>query len=211
MAEALFRQWFVDSDYSCKVSDLIEIQNGYAFKSKDFKDVGVNGVIKIKNISGNIVDIYNCDFIDELVASQIGSRFVVETGDILFAMTGAEIGKMGIVPQTERKLLRNQRVGIFKEKYNGSRFLAYLQLKSDYGQDYIDNTATGSAQPNISSSGIVNCDFPNISKEQIIIYSEQLSSLFAKIIFNLGQIRTLEKMRDTLLPKLMSGEVRVAI
>lgn len=211
MAEALFRQWFVDSDYSCKVSDLIEIQNGYAFKSKDFKDVGVNGVIKIKNISGNIVDIYNCDFIDELVASQIGSRFVVETGDILFAMTGAEIGKMGIVPQTERKLLLNQRVGIFKEKYNGSRFLAYLQLKSDYGQDYIDNTATGSAQPNISSSGIVNCDFPNISKEQIIIYSEQLSSLFAKIIFNLGQIRTLEKMRDTLLPKLMSGEVRVAI
>ena len=124
-------------------------------------------------------------------------------------MTGAEIGKMGIVPQTEQKLWLNQRVGLFKETYNGSRFLAYLQLKSDYGQDYIDNTATGSAQPNISSSGIVNCDFPNISEEQIIIYSNQISSLFAKIVFNLDQIRTLKKLRDALLPKLMSGEVRV--
>ena len=209
MAETLFRQWFVDSEYSCTVSDLIEIQNGYAFKSKDFKDVGVNGVIKIKNISGSIVDINNGDFIEESLANKIDSRFVIETGDILFAMTGAKIGKMGIIPQTERKLWLNQRVGLLREKYNGSRFLAYLQLKSDYGQDYIGNTATGSAQPNISSSGIVNCDFPMISKEQIINYSKQLSPLFAKTIFNLGQIRTLEKLRDTLLPKLMSGEVRV--
>jgi len=211
MAETLFRQWFVDSEYSCKVSDLIEIQNGYAFKSKDFKDVGVNGVIKIKNISGNVVDIYSCDFIEDLVANQTDSRFVIETGDVLFAMTGAEIGKMGIVLQTERKLWLNQRVGLFKEKYNGSRFLAYLQLKSDYGQDYIDNTATGSAQPNISGSGIENCEFPKITENQIKKYSKKLLCLYEKVIFNLGQIRTLEKLRDTLLPKLMSGEVRVKL
>ena len=209
MAETLFRQWFVDCDNSCTISDLIEIQNGYAFKSKEFKDVGVNGVIKIKNISENIVDIYNCDFIEELVANQTDSRFVIKTGDILFAMTGAKIGKMGIVLQTERKLWLNQRVGLLKEKYNGSRFLAYLQLKSDYGQDYIDNTATGSAQPNISGTGIENCEFPKITENQIKKYSEKLLCLYEKVIFNLGQIRTLEKLRDTLLPKLMSGEVQV--
>ena len=211
IAETLFRQWFVDCDYSCTISDLIEIQNGYAFKSKDFKDVGVNGVIKIKNISENIVDIYNCDFIEESVANQTDSRFVIKTGDILIAMTGAKIGKMGIVPQTERKLWLNQRVGLLKEKYNGSRFLAYLQLKSDYGQDYIDNTATGSAQPNISGIGIENCEFPKITEKQIKEYSEKLLCLYEKVIFNLGQIRTLEKLRDTLLPKLMSGEVRVRV
>jgi len=115
----------------------------------------------------------------------------------------------GIVQQTERKLWLNQRVGLFKEKYNGSRFLAYLQLKSDYGQDYIDNTATGSAQPNISGTGIENCEFPKIAENQIEEYSEKLLCLYEKVIFNLGQIRTLEKLRDTLLPKLMSGEVRV--
>ena len=131
------------------------------------------------------------------------------SGDVLFAMTGAEIGKMGIVLKTTRKLWLNQRVGLFKEKFEGARFLAFLQLISDFGQDYIENTATGSVQPNISSHGITNCDFPHISKEHAMEYSTLLSEMFAKIIFNLGQTRTLEKLRDTLLPKLMSGKVRV--
>ena len=122
-------------------------------------------------------------------------------------MTGAKIGKMGIIPKTDSSLWLNQRVGLFIEKYKGSRFLAYLHLKSEYGVDYIENTATGSAQPNISGTGIENCEFPNITKAQIIDYSEQLSSFYNKIIFNLGQIKTLEKLRDSLLPKLMNGEI----
>ncbi len=128
----------------------------------------------------------------------------------MFAMTGAEIGKMGIVPKTRRKLWLNQRVGLFKEKFEGARFLAFLHIISDFGQDYIENTATGSAQPNISSTGITNCDFPHISKEHAMEYSTLLSEMFAKIIFKtIGQIHNLEKLRDTLLPKLMSGKVRV--
>ena len=91
------------------------------------------------------------------IVENMDNRFVISSGDILFAMTGARIGKMGIVPKTNRKLWLNQRVGMLNEKCPGSRFLAYLQLKSDFGQDYIENTATGSAQPNISSIGIVNC------------------------------------------------------
>lgn len=211
MAETLFRQWFVDSECTCKVSDLIQIQNGYAFKSKDFQELGTNGVIKIKNISGDIVDIYKSDFVSELVADKLDLRFSISSGDILFAMTGAEIGKMGIVPETKRKLWLNQRVGLFKEKFPGSRFLAYLQLKSEYGQDYIENTATGSAQPNISSDGILNCGFPEISEKDTVSFSEKISPLFNKVIGNLGQIYSLEKLRDTLLPKLMSGEVRVDV
>ncbi|HIP83574.1 MAG TPA: restriction endonuclease subunit S, partial [Desulfocapsa sulfexigens] len=54
-----------------------------------------------------------------------------------------------------------------------------------------------------------SCEFPKFSDDEIKEYSEQLGLLFDGIIFNLGKIRTLEKLRDTLLPKLMSGEVRV--
>ena len=170
MAETLFRQWFIEErDYTNKVSDLIGLQNGYAFKSKDFLEDGINRVIKIKNISGGIVDIYNSDFLLDDVAKQVDSKFNISSGDILFAMTGAEIGKMGIVPKTTQKLLLNQRVGLFKEKFKGARYLAYLQLKSEYGQDYIENTATGSAQPNISTSGIENCGFPKIDRNKIIL------------------------------------------
>ncbi len=209
MAETLYETWVFEKEFDSTIKDLIDIQNGYAFKSKSFQDIGSHRVLKIKNISGCIVDIQTTDYVSDEIVSNLDKRFEIKTGDILFAMTGAKIGKMGIIPQTEYSLWLNQRVGLFKEKYKGARFLAYLHLKSNFGIDYIENTATGSAQPNISGTGIVNCEFPKFSEQQIREYSEQLNLLFGKVIFNLGQIRVLEKLRDTLLPKLMSGEVRV--
>lgn len=209
IAETLHESWFADRDLNSRISDLIELQNGYAFKSKSFQGLGENRVLKIKNISGGIGDIETTDFVSKEIAETLDEKFLVSTGDILFAMAGAKIGKMGIIPKTEYKLWLNQRVGLFKERYYGSRFLAYLHLKSDYGKDYIDNTATGSAQPNISGTGIENCEFPEINEQEIIEYSAQLAPLFEKLIFNLGQIQKIESIRNILLPKLMSGEVRV--
>lgn len=209
MAETLYDAWFEESDFTNRVSDLIDLQNGYAFKSKSFQDFGEDRVLKIKNISGGIVDIETTDFVSHETVENLDEKFSISTGDILFAMTGAKIGKMGIIPKTDYKLWLNQRVGLFKEKYYGSRFLAYLHLKSDYGKDYIENTATGSAQPNISGTGIENCEFPEISEEEIIDYSNQLAPLYKKVIFNLGQIQKLEALRNTLLPKLMSGEISI--
>lgn len=209
MAETLYDAWFEESDFTSRVSDLIDLQNGYAFKSKSFQDFGEDRVLKIKNISGGIVDIETTDFVSRETVENLDEKFSISTGDILFAMTGAKIGKMGIIPKTDYKLWLNQRVGLFKEKYYGSRFLAYLHLKSDYGKDYIENTATGSAQPNISGTGIENCEFPEVSEQEIIDYSNQLAPLYEKVIFNLGQIQKLEALRNTLLPKLMSGEIRI--
>jgi len=209
MSETLFRQWFVEEDNDDTISQLISIQNGYAFKSKDFRENGIHGVIKIKNISDGIIDIEKTDFIENEIAKSAQERFKIRTGDILIAMTGAEIGKLGIIPKTNKNLWLNQRVGLLKEKFRGSKYLAYLQLKSEFGQDYIENTATGSAQPNISGTGIENCGFPKLSEKQIKEYSYQIGELFEKVIFNLGQIKTLTELRDMLLPKLMSGEIRV--
>lgn len=58
--------------------------------------------------------------------------------------------------------------------------------------------------------------FNDINKTEIVILGEKpmkrgieiISSMFEKMTKNSFQIRTLEKLRDTLLPKLMSGEVR---
>ena len=124
-------------------------------------------------------------------------------------MTGAEIGKLGIIPNNTKSLWLNQRVGLVVEKYVGTKYLAYLHLKSDFGQDYIENTATGSAQPNISGLGIEKCGFPKLKEEEIICMSKQIESLYEKIVFNLGQIHTIANKRNYLLPKLMSGEIKV--
>lgn len=210
MAETLFRKWFVEDANNGTLEQFISIQNGYAFKSKDFQSSeGKNRVIKIKNISGGIVNVDNTDFIDAKVASSIQKRFKLTEGDIIIAMTGAEIGKLGIIPKTKNNLWLNQRVGLLSEKYKGSKYLAYMQLKSDFGQDYIENTATGSAQPNISGIGIEKCGFPVLLEVQIKEYSIQIGELYDKVNSNISQIRFLSQLRDTLLPKLMNGEVRV--
>lgn len=211
MAETLFRQWFVDLEFNSTINDVTDVLNGYAFKSAEFSSEGTNHVIKIKNIGGSSVNIYDCDRISEHTANKTNNKFKVCAGDILFAMTGAELGKMGIVGQTDKSLWLNQRVANIKDKVEGSRYLAYLALKSDLGQDFILNIASGSAQPNISGIDISRCPFPAISKEHIKEKSVGLKKLFDKLIHNLGQISVLNTTRDTLLPKLMSGQVIVNI
>ncbi len=209
MAETLFRQWFDNKECDGEISQLISIQNGYAFKSSDFKEIGEQGVLKIKNISDGVIDIQNTDFINASVSANTPERFNVTTGDVLIGMTGAEIGKLGIVPKINKSLWLNQRVGLLREKYPGAKYFAYIQLKSEFGQDYIENTATGSAQPNISGTGIEGCGFPSVDEETIRESCKQIAPFYKKLVFNLGQMQALEKLRDNLLPKLMSGEVRV--
>ncbi|EAH9415866.1 restriction endonuclease subunit S [Campylobacter lari] len=209
LAQTLFVNWFKDKEFDSTIGDFISIQNGFAFKSKDFIDYGDNGVIKIKNISNGIVDIVNTDKISQETTNEVNDKFKISSGDILFAMTGAEIGKMGIVPNTNKKLWLNQRVGMVKERFLGARFLAYIHLTSEFGYDYIINSATGSAQENISVTDIENCPFVKLTSEEIVSYSKQLNDFFEKIISNLGEIQTLENMRDILIPKLLNGEIKI--
>ena len=210
MAETLFRQWFVEEAVSMTtLSEYIVVQPGFAFKSNDFIDEGTNGVLKIKNISFDFVDIQKTQYIPDNVAIKINQRFEVKSGAFLIAMTGAEIGKIGIVCRTERKLFLNQRVGMLVDKIPGSAIIGYLLLKSNDGQDYINNTGSGSAQPNISTEAIEKMIVPYQSPRVVTNIVKMLKPLFDKKIQNLAQIQQLETLRDTLLPKLMSGTVKV--
>lgn len=207
LAETLYLNFMGDKELNSKLIDVFSLQNGYAFKSKSFNGSGTIRVIKIKNISGDVVDITNSDFVDNESIKKLDVKFKINSGDILIAMTGAEVGKLGIVPETDQSLWLNQRVGLLKEKFRGAKWLAYLHLKSDFGQDYIGNTSTGSAQPNISGEGIQNCGFPYFDETELKNFCNTLSALYDKVVFNLGQVQTLTNLRDTLLPNLMSGEI----
>ena len=88
------------------------------------------------------------------------------------------------------------------------KYLKRLENK-DYGQGLIYGITSGSVQEKFNKTAFrdLSINYPNI--EYIKRFGTQVKTYFEKIDFNRSQIHTLEKLRDTLLPKLMSGEVRV--
>lgn len=229
MAMALYKHWVVDfgpfqngefveselglipSGWEVKsIGDIAKITGGYAFKSKDFSSDGEK-VVKIKNISNNVVIIEGSDCIPISVAEKTNSKFSILPGNYLVAMTGAEVGKVGIVPDYKERLWLNQRVGMVSEpnfKFADILVGNYFQSKECY--DIIQNLAYGSAQPNISSSDLEGITIV-LPKDTTILnqFLEKLKNWDELKVANYSENQTLTTLRDTLLPKLISGEVRV--
>jgi hypothetical protein len=70
---------------------------------------------------------------------------------------------------------------------------------------------SGSVQPDIPNEAVLQIFIPRPPNEVLLSFNEKVKPLFTKIQFNNSQIQTLEKLRDTLLPKLINGEIRVKI
>ena len=69
----------------------------------------------------------------------------------------------------------------------------------------------GSAVPTLNRNDVHSLKTSLPPSELIDEFEIFIQPIFKKIQDNTNQIRTLEKLRDTLLPKLMSGEVRVQL
>ena len=75
-----------------KLGDFVKLQGGYAFKSSEFTSKGVP-IIRISNISNGKVD-FNAAVYYELDEGL--NSFLIKTGDVLIAMSGATTGKIGL-------------------------------------------------------------------------------------------------------------------
>ncbi|SDB60812.1 type I restriction enzyme, S subunit [Desulfonatronum thiosulfatophilum] len=75
----------------------------------------------------------------------------------------------------------------------------------------MDGKIVHAVQPNLSLGEIGNTTFLLPPDDVLREFEKVINPIFEKKRSNTLQIRTLEKLRDTLLPKLMSGEVQVTI
>jgi len=216
MAETLFRQWFVEP---CKnglpegweeksLEECVNIGIGrtpprqeYQWFTEDPKGIKW---ISIKDLGNNGVYIFDTD---ENLTHEAVEKFNIpiipkDTVVLSFKMT---IGRVGI---TSEDMVSNEAIAHFKfnQKTPFSLEYLYLFLKL-YQYDTLGST-----------SSIVTAINSNMIKQITILIPENtimdrfnhfVAPLFKKIRENQIQIYTLEKLRDLLLPKLMSGEVRV--
>ena len=167
----------------------------------EYYENGVYPWVKSKELTGSFLIETEEKITDE--ALQNSSAKLLPENSILIAMYGATVGEYSIA---SKQMTCNQAICALKPNSKYPYTFLFMLIKTMKKE--LINMAVGSAQQNISQLLIKQLPiyFPN---NRILEYHIKTSAMFEKIKFNINQIRTLEKLRDTLLPKLMSGEVRV--
>ena len=209
-ALTLYTTQFATLERNGCVGDYCSIKSGFAFKSSWWTHNGVK-VIKIGSISQDNLNLLECSYVDEDKIDK-AKDFKVGAGDLLIAMTGATIGKFAMVPYSSEMLLVNQRVGKFFLGDNPVEKLPFIYCTLKQPEVYYEivNRGQGSAQPNISASDIMSIPCVIPSKERINEFNDTAQPLFDLIISNQRENQQLSELRDSLLPKLMSGELDVS-
>lgn len=185
-----------------RLGDVAGVLGGFAFPSNLFnKQVSGFPVIKISNLTDGEVDVKNTEYVDiEKVGRDI-SRFKIDVGDFLVAMTGATAGKVGKL-NTKGIFYLNQRVGKFFSKDENALDETYLYYSviNPRNKNTLKRLADGSAQGNMSSSQIENnleLTLPPTMGEQKHI-AGVLAAFDDKIENNNRIIKTLEEMAQAI-------------
>ena len=192
------------------IGDYCKSRGGFAFKSSWWTTFG-ESVIKIKDIQENsTLNLSDLSLVN-LEGKNIDDKFKAKAGDIVIAMTGATVGKYAIVPNTNKQLYVNQRVGYFDLGLSPTIKLPYLinSLNQKYFREAIFTLASGAAQPNISNEQINSIQLLMPTNQLIENFNSQLKSSYDKILNNQNENQQLSSLRDWLLPMLMNGQVKV--
>ncbi len=207
LAQTLFRQWFVeeagDEWEMVELGSVIETTSGGtpSRKKMEYYKNGKYFWVKSKELNGSFLTETEEQITEE--ALQNSSAKLLPKNSILIAMYGATVGEYTIISEN---MTCNQAICALKPNENYPYTFLYMFVKN-YKEEII-NMAVGSAQQNISQ--LLIKQLPIHSNIKIISkFHKEVELLFEKIKSSIEQIKTLENTRDTLLPKLMSGEVRV--
>jgi type I restriction enzyme S subunit len=190
------------------IGDIAKAKGGYAFKSNQFIETG-NPVVKIKNITGaGTVDISDCQCVTDKDGKS-AVRFQLFDGDLVMAMTGATVGKIGLMNTHGRSAYLNQRVAKFESNAFGPEVSCFLFCVFNRSEvfDAVVGAAQGSAQPNISSSVIESTRLVVPSERLVKQFINLVQPLFYRWLKNNDESLTLALSRDNLLPKLLSCEI----
>ncbi len=175
---------------------LCQFINGFAFKSDIFSADAEFPVIRIGDICNEKISYDDVLYVEKQNAL-IG--YEVACNDILIAMSGATVGKVGLCTSDDRGYI-NQRVGILRSDNYKS---IWYNLLSPIFLEYIYLMSDGSAQPNISATGIKNyyIALPPLPEQQAI--ANYLDAKCAKINGSIDvqkrKIELLNELKQTII------------
>ncbi len=214
LAEALFRQWFIEEakeDWEeVKLKTVVDIGIGRTPPRKESQWFSTNDQdvkwISIKDLGSEGAFIFNTS---EYLTNEAVVKFNIpiipkDTVLLSFKMT---VGRVAI---TTEEMLSNEAIAHFKFNDKTPFTKEYLYLFLKYYK-YETLGSTSSIVTSINSAMIKDMEITIPDEFTMRNFNESVFHYFNKIKENSKQIQTLTKLRDTLLPKLMSGEVRVKV
>lgn len=207
MAETLFRKWFIEDakddweEVSLGDSDLATIISSGIEKFEGEKIYLATGDVQDTNIIGGIKITY------ENRPSRANMQPVKFS--VWFAKKGGvrKLLMFDDYSDTDKYILSTGFSGLKTNEL--SHYYIWCFVLTKEFQEIKDSFVSGSVQPDITNEGIKQITILKPDNQTLIKFNEIVKPLFYKYQQNKLQIQTLENLRDTLLPKLMSGEVRV--
>ena len=220
-AQTIFKEWFGKYQIGDELPDgwrvgklgelALKISKGTTPRKKDLEGLPIEiPFLKVKDISNEgLISKNNLELIPKEVHVKQLQRSILETNDILFSIAGT-IGRVAIVDDELNNSNCNQALAFIRlnDKITFREYV-HLWLKSKEIQDEINNCIVQGVQANISLAVLSNLviNIPDIST--LNNWKELIKPIYSKLETNNAQIQTLKQTRDTLLPKLMSGQLRV--
>ena len=199
--------WPVD-----QVGNHIDVTKGKSYKSAELQE-STTALVTLKSFKRG--GGYRMDGLKEYTGKYKPQQ-VIEAGDLVMSLTdvtqAAEIvGKPALVidaPQYDT-LVASLDVAILRTKETDAKQYFYGLMSTYRFHRYAESFATGTTVLHLSPKGITTFEFACPSAELVKKYHEFAAPIFAKIEANILESQELAKLRDTLLPKLLSGEINL--
>lgn len=205
MAETLFRQWFVEEaedDWEERpLSGIATFLNGLACQKFPPKnEIDKLPVLKIKQLrNGFSDDCYWC-------TTEVNPEYIIENGDVIFSWSASLMVKIW---DGEKCILNQHLFKVTSDEF--PKWYYYLWSKHHLEEFISISASHATTMGHIKRGDLDNAVVLVPSDKELNLMTEKVEPIIDKIISINKQIRTLEKLRDTLLPKLMSGEIRVLL
>jgi len=234
IAQAIFKHWFIDFEfpdengepYKSNGGEMVDSELGPIPKGWEIKKIGEilktilggtpsrkkkiyweNGKIPWIN-SGKVNDyriIEPSEYITELGLEKSSTKLLPKRTTVI-AITGATLGKISLL---EVDCCANQSIiGILENNIFKSEYIYFWMINII---DRLIAWQTGGAQQHINKDNVNKFNILVPNEKILLRYYARIKSVFNKISNNCVESKNLQRLRDILLPKLMSGEIRVPV
>jgi len=209
LGQTLFRHYFIDNPEAKNwkrgvISDLGEVVTGKTPSKKNQKFFGDEvAFLKVPDMHKTPIVIKTSDNLSLMGAESQKAKYIPKWSTCVSC-----IATVGVVSLAGKNMQTNQQINSIVPRKPCFKFFNYFLMR--HKSDYIKTLASsGSATPNLNMGHFSNITVAIPDRELLKDFDIRVSHLFLHMENNLQENETLMNIRDSLLPKLISGEIEV--